>query len=56
MRSQSKMDQVAFNVTLSSDPGESKTFWKAMDGRNRHKWELILSCPAKPGRNFPVNH
>ena len=38
MRTRSKTDQGAFNATLSSDPGEPKTFWKAMDGRNRHKW------------------
>jgi hypothetical protein len=60
MRTQSKTDQVAFNATLSSDPGEPKTFWKAMDGRrNRHKCvpsakeeiNNFLSCEA--WKKFP---
>jgi hypothetical protein len=33
-----KTDKVVFNVTLSSNPGEPKTFQKAMHGQNRHKW------------------
>ena len=39
IRTRSKTDQVAFNATLVSDPGEPKTFRKAMDGKNRDKWE-----------------
>ena len=39
IRTRSKTDQVAFNATLVSDPGEPKTFRKAMDGKTRDKWE-----------------
>ena len=39
MRTRSRTDQVAFNATLSSDPGEPKTFRKAMDGKDGHKWK-----------------
>ena len=38
MFTRSKTDQVAFIATLRSDPGVPKTFQKAKDGRNRHKW------------------
>ncbi|KAI2503386.1 GAG-pre-integrase domain [Fragilaria crotonensis] len=39
VRTRSRTDQVAFNATLSSDPGEPKTFRKAMDGKNGVKWK-----------------
>ncbi len=39
VRTRSRTDQVAFNATLSSDPGEPKTFRKAMNGKDGHKWK-----------------
>ena len=35
VQTHSKMDQSAFNATLQSDPGESKTFREAMDEKNK---------------------
>jgi len=38
IKTRSKTDQVAFNETPVSDPGEPKTFRKAMNGKNRDKY------------------
>ncbi|KAI2508807.1 hypothetical protein MHU86_5541 [Fragilaria crotonensis] len=59
VRTRSRTDQVAFNATLSSDPGEPKTFRKAMDGKNGVKWKpsaivkSTIFCHVMPGRSFP---
>ena len=59
MRTRSKTDQVVFNATLTSDPGEPKTFRKAMDGRNRVKWvpsaksEINNFLSRKAWKKFP---
>jgi hypothetical protein len=62
MRTRSKTDQVAFNATLSSDPGEPKTFRKAMvggtdtNGYRQQRKKSQISCPVKLGRSFPERH
>jgi hypothetical protein len=38
VRTRSMADQTAFNTVLTSDPGEPKTFRKAMEGPNKDKW------------------
>jgi hypothetical protein len=37
VQTRSMTDQTAFNTVLTSDPGEPKTFWQAMEGPNKDK-------------------
>ena len=52
VQTSSMMDQAAFNVTLSSDPGDLKTFCKAMGGKGKLNWELPAQSEAN---NFLVS-